>query len=220
MRGQRTVTTYCTSPTQLKRPEPTLHDRHGPTHSSAGQAGHWAGRRRRTTHGTANNTTTTRADVPKPGTRRNNVPDRKQVLWGQGHRGHHTTQTGRPLANQRLRTNTTQLARPGRNTSTAPDRPAAATLRTEREDNKNNVRLHRRRLYNRLSTKLLQNNDPTMNRPHASRPTPDRLGMQGTKRKRRPLGWRQHAAPRPPITIPKNTTQHRNSTIMNPTNQC
>ena len=109
--------------------------------------------------------------------------------------------------------------RPGCNTSIAPDRPAAATLRTNREDKENNVRLHGRGLHNRLPTEPLQNNDPTMNRPQASRPTPTRPGMQRSKRERCPMGWRQHAAPRPPTTIPTNTTEHRNSTITNPTNQ-
>ena len=39
-------------------------------------------------------------------------------------------------------TNTTHRARPGRNTSTKPDRPATANLRTNREDNEDNIRLH------------------------------------------------------------------------------
>ena len=43
--------------------------------------------------------------------------------------------------------------------------------------------------------------------------------MQGSKRERRPTGWRHRGAPRPPITISTNTTEHRNSTITNPTNQ-
>ena len=37
-------------------------------------------------------------------------------------------------------------------------------------------------------------NDPTVNRPHASRPTPNRPGMQGSKQERRPMGWRHHDA--------------------------
>ena len=110
-------------------------------------------------------------------------------------------------------------ARSGRITSTAPDRPAAATLRTNREDNENNVPLHRRGLQNWLPTKLLQNNDPTMNRPEASRPTPNRPGVQGSKREQHPMGWQQHAAPSPPATIPTNAPQHRDSSIRQPTNQ-
>ena len=58
-----------------------------------------------------------------------------------------------------------------------------------------------------------------MNRPHASRPTPNRPGMQGSKRERRPMSWRQHAAPRPPTAIPTSTAEHHDSTITNPTNQ-
>ena len=42
MRGQRTVKTYHTSPTQLEQPEPTLHGHHGPIHRTAGQADDWA----------------------------------------------------------------------------------------------------------------------------------------------------------------------------------
>ena len=58
-----------------------------------------------------------------------------------------------------------------------------------------------------------------MNRPHASWPTPNRPGMQGSKRERRPMGWQQHAAPRPPTAIPTSTTEHHNSTTTNPPNQ-
>ena len=42
VRGRRTVTMYCTGPTQLEKQEPTLHDGHGPTHPTAGPAGHCA----------------------------------------------------------------------------------------------------------------------------------------------------------------------------------
>ena len=94
-------------------------------------------------------------------------------------------------------------ARPGRGTYTAPDRQAAASLRTNREDNQNHVPLHRRRLHNRVPIKLLQDNDPTMNRRHASWPTPYRPGKQGSKSERRPVGWGQHAAPRLPTAIQK-----------------
>ena len=59
----------------------------------------------------------------------------------------------------------------------------------------------------------------TVNRPHASRPTPNQPGVHGSKRERRPTGWRHRGAPRPPTTIPTNTTEHRNSTITNATNQ-
>ena len=67
--------------------------------------------------------------------------------------------------------------------------------------------------------KLLQDNEPTMDRPDASRPTPNRRGMQGSEQERSPMGWRQHAAPRPATTIPTNTTEHRDSTTRNATNQ-
>ena len=45
--------------------------------------------------------------------------------------------------------------------------------------------------------------DATINRPHASRQTPNRPGMQGSKRERRPIGWQQHAAPRPHPQYPQ-----------------
>ena len=59
----------------------------------------------------------------------------------------------------------------------------------------------------------------TVNRPHASRPTPNQPGVHGSKRERRPTGWRHHHAPRPLTTMPTNTTEQRNSTITNAANQ-
>ena len=50
--------------------------------------------------------------------------------------------------------------------------------------------------------------DMTINRPHASRPTLNQPGMQGSKQEWRPTGWRHRRAPRPPTTIPTNTTEH------------
>ena len=50
--------------------------------------------------------------------------------------------------------------------------------------------------------------DMTKNRPHANRPTPNQPGMQGSKQERRPTGWRKRGVPRPPTTIPINTTEH------------
>ena len=61
--------------------------------------------------------------------------------------------------------------------------------------------------------------DLTISRPHASRPTPNWPDMHGSKPERRPTGWRHHDAPRPPTTIPRNTTEHHNCTITNATNQ-
>ena len=46
----------------------------------------------------------------------------------------------------------------------------------------------------------------TVNRPHASRPTPNQPGVHGSKRKRRPTGWQHRGAPRPPTTMPTNKT--------------
>ena len=46
----------------------------------------------------------------------------------------------------------------------------------------------------------------TVNRPHGSRPTPNQPGMHGSKRERRPTGWRHRGAPCPPTTISKNKT--------------
>ena len=57
------------------------------------------------------------------------------------------------------------------------------------------------------------NNDATINRPHASRPTSNQPDMQGSIQKRLPTGWRHHGAPGPPTTIPTDTTAHRNSTV-------
>ena len=61
--------------------------------------------------------------------------------------------------------------------------------------------------------------DVTINRPLAGRPTPNWPGMYGSKHERRSTGRRHQDAPRPPTTIPTNTTEHHNSTITNPTNQ-
>ena len=133
------------------------------------------------------------------------------------------------------RTHTTRRARRGCNSMTATsDGPAATHLRTNREDNKDNIWLRQRGVQRdrpryeqadrraAITTMYQPNccreNDPTINRPHASRPTPNQPGMQGSKRERRPTGWRHHDAPRPPSTIPMDTTQRRNSTIIPPTN--
>ena len=61
--------------------------------------------------------------------------------------------------------------------------------------------------------------DLTVNRPHASQPTPNQPGVHGSKRERRSTGWRHRGAPRPTTTIPTNKTDHRDSTITQPTNQ-
>ena len=61
--------------------------------------------------------------------------------------------------------------------------------------------------------------DLTVNRPDASRPTPNQPGVHGSKRKRRPTGWPHRGAPSPPTTIPRNKTEYRDSTVMQPTNQ-
>ena len=62
--------------------------------------------------------------------------------------------------------------------------------------------------------------DVTVNRPHASRPAPNQPGVHGSKREWRPTGWRHRGAPRPLMTMPTNTTEHRISTITNAANQC
>ena len=61
--------------------------------------------------------------------------------------------------------------------------------------------------------------DLTVNRPHARRPTPNQPGMHGSQRERRPIGRRHRGAPRQPTTIPTNKTEHRDSTITQPTDQ-
>ena len=118
---------------------------------------------------------------------------------------------------RRRRSNTTRRARPGCNRMTATsDRPAATNLRTNREVNKDDIRwrgLRGNRPHDEQANRKPANttmyrpnrcteNDPTINRPHASRPTPNQPGMQGLKRERRPMGRRHHGAPRPPTTIP------------------
>ena len=62
-------------------------------------------------------------------------------------------------------------------------------------------------------------NDPTFNRPHASRPAPNQPGMQGSKPERRPTGWRHHGAPRALTPIATDTTKHRELPITQPTIQ-
>ena len=62
------------------------------------------------------------------------------------------------------------------------------------------------------------NNDAAISRPHASQPPRNQPGMQGSKQERCPTGRRHHGAPRPPTTIPTDTTEHRNSTIIQLTN--
>ena len=59
--------------------------------------------------------------------------------------------------------------------------------------------------------------DLTLNRPHASRPTPNRPGVHGSQRELRQTGWQHHIAPRPPTTIPTNKTEHCDSAITQPT---
>ena len=71
----------------------------------------------------------------------------------------------------------------------------------------------------------------TVNRPHASRPTPNQLGVHGSKRERRPSGWRHRGAPRPPTTMSANKTMTQpprnrptnvtrlHGTVKRPTNQ-
>ena len=115
------------------------------------------------------------------------------------------------------------------------DRPAATNLRSSREDEKHNIWLRRRGLqrnrahdtqadHKAANTTMYQpnwcrKNDLTINRPHASKPTPNEPGMQGSKAERRPMGWRHHDVPRPPTTTPTNAPEGRDSTIMQLTNQ-
>ena len=126
-------------------------------------------------------------------------------------------------------------ARPSCTTTASSDRPDTTNLRTSREDNHYNTRLHRRGLQ-RIQPRDAQadhkaadtagyqpnccrRNDPTVSRPHASRPTPNQPGMQGAKRERCPMGWQHHDAPRSQATIPTNAPQRQDSTIKRPTNQ-
>ena len=137
---------------------------------------------------------------------------------------------------RRQGTTTMCRARPGHNTMTVTsDRPTATNLRTNREDNKDNIRLrqcglqrnrpHDEQVNRKAATttiyqqKCCRENDPTIDRPHASWPPPNQPGMQGSEREWRSMGWRHHGAPSPLNTIPKDMTQRRNSTILELTNQ-
>ena len=59
----------------------------------------------------------------------------------------------------------------------------------------------------------------TVDRPHASRPTPNQPGVHRSQQERRPTGWRNRGVPRLPTTIPTNKTEHRDSTITQPFDQ-
>ena len=59
----------------------------------------------------------------------------------------------------------------------------------------------------------------TVNRPHASRQTPNQPGVQGPKRERRPTGRRHRGAPCLPATKPTDMAEHRNSTITDAANE-
>ena len=204
------------------------HDRHGPTHPTAGQAGHWAAQTMayQPQYCQQHNNHTRRCPETRhnakqhPGRETSDVWTTTATKHGQpGPYGppHNTDgpTTGKPTpANQHHAPGTPRSQHIHRTGQAGRRNPQNKRGRQQKQR-----RVHPCRLHNRLQTKLLQNNDPTLNRPHASRPTPNRPGMQELKRERRFMGWRQHAAPRPPTTIPTNTTEHRNSTITNPTNQ-
>ena len=61
--------------------------------------------------------------------------------------------------------------------------------------------------------------DWTVNRPHASRPTPDERRMQGLKQERRLMGWQHHGGPRLPTPAHKHnrTPQIRHYATDQPT---
>ena len=58
----------------------------------------------------------------------------------------------------------------------------------------------------------------TINRPHTSRRTLNQPGVHGSKREQRRMVGPRRDAPHPPITIPKDTTEHGNTAITQPTN--
>ena len=60
--------------------------------------------------------------------------------------------------------------------------------------------------------------DLTINRPHASRPTLNQPGVNGSQQEWRRAAEPHRDAPQPPTTIPTDTTEHRNPTITQPTN--
>ena len=162
-------------------------------------------------HSAGNNVTTSQRDTSNPDEPQQNTPMQKKQ-----HRGRPTaTKRGRPgayglphnprqadqLKLRRQGSNTTRRAHPGRDTvTTTCNRPAAPN----REDNKDNTRLCQRRLHRdrpngeqgdrkAANTTMHQpnscrDNDPTINRPHASRPTSNQPGMQGWNQERRPMG--------------------------------
>ena len=64
-----------------------------------------------------------------------------------------------------------------------------------------------------------RNNNRTTNRPHAIQRTPNQGDMQLSKWERHPPGWRYYGVPHLPTTIPTDTTEHRNSIILQLTSQ-
>ena len=245
MGGRTTVKTCHASQTHLEQPERTLHGHHGPTHPTAGQANHWAAK---TTayqtkcwqqhndpllgHATTEVTTT-------PHIRQENeVGDSLQ--WPnaarRAHTGHLVTPdepatgghdngaptpraghapvvtqpphpTGRPpqTREQTEKTTKTTSGYTGAGCSAAHPTTHKPTIRRLTQPGTEQTGCRK--------------NDPTVNRPHASRQTPNQPGMQGSKREGRPMGWQHHDVPRPLANMPMNAPQRRHSTTKRPTDQ-
>ena len=119
--------------------------------------------------------------------------------------------------------------------TTTSDRTTTSTLRTDRDDHTDNDRMRQHQLQRnkpngkqadheagdgmRLQPNRCRNHNPTTHRPHASRTTPHRPGVQGSKRERRPAGRRHLGAPHLPTTMPTGTKGHHSPTILQLTNQ-
>ena len=108
-----------------------------------------------------------------------------------------------------------------------PERSEMITWTTSRcvstgcseEDPTANKHPMRRLTRSNTNQNCCRNQNPTTDRPHAGRPTPDRPGVQGSKLERRLAGGRHHGTPHPATTMTRATKAHRNPTIRQLTNQ-
>ena len=212
------------------QPQPTAND---PTHPTAGQAGHQAAHTtprqqnqpRVTLATTRGPHTHTRRGHTRPnqcGQQRNSpqadrvwLRRRRKNTTHRLHPGRSTTNpasdmpaTTRPRPRRLTRTGCADLRRKDQNEPRTPQRWQQQNRPNDEQAN------HEAAITTMHQPNHCSSNDATINRPHASRPTPNPQGMQGSKQERSPADWRHHGAPRPPTTIPTDTTRHPNSTII------
>ena len=215
MRGRRKVKTYHAGPTQLEQPESTLHGHNGPTHLAA--ADHWAAmttanqtkcwqQYNNLTRGHAATRLITTENTRRETNDLGNSLQRPDTA-GKAHMGHCTTPeeptTGghdnseptegaghSPIATQRThRTGgpplTSELTETtGKTTSGYTGAGCSAIDPTMHK-------LTIRRLTQPGTNQTAaEKNNLTINRQHASRPIPNRPGMQGSKQQRCRICWR------------------------------